>query len=160
MKLSSHDKAKNKNCAGTVAVEVALACLVVLMLILAILDFSRMHYSQSRLQYAVSQSTRFATIGNTLEDPSRPGQQMSRQASIVHLIRKLSMLADLQSSDIRITSLNSSGKNVDGPGGAGDVVTVQATYRVPLVTPFLSSAFGGPYTFTCATSFRNEEFNQ
>jgi hypothetical protein len=164
--MSSHHTAENKNraarnkdCAGTVVVEVAIACVVVLMFILGIMDFSRMHYTQSRLQYAVSQSTRFAAIGSTLEDPNKPGKQMTREASIVHLIRKLSLLPDLQNSDIKLTSVSSVGKSAQGPGGPGDVVTVQATYHVPLVAPYLAPAFdGGRYTFTVATSFRNEEF--
>ena len=156
--MASKVIAKNKNCAGTVIVEVALTCIVILMLILGIMDFSRMHFSQSRLQYAVSQSTRFATIGSTLTDSS--GKPMSRQASIVQMIRSLSKLGDLQDSDIKITATNAtSGKTADGPGGPGDIVTVAATYHVPLVAPYLAPAFTGrQFTFTCATSYRNEEF--
>ena len=149
---------KHKNCAGAVLIEVALACIVMLMLVLGIVDFSRMHYSQSRLQYAVSQATRYATIGTALKDAN--GKAMTREASIVALIRSLSRLNNLKDSDIKITSYNAATKkSVNGPGGPGDVVTVEATYHVPLVAPYLAPAFkSGRYTFTCGTSFRNEEF--
>ena len=36
---------------------------------------------------------------------------------------------------------------------------VTATYRVPLVAPYLASMFaGGRFEFTCSTTMRNEEF--
>ena len=144
---------------GTVVVETALASTVFFMLVVGILDFGRMQYYRSNLQHAVSQSTRFATLGSTLEDPNSPGNQLSREESIRYMIRKLANVPDLDPSDIKIGAIDSSGALVEGAGGPGDVVTVQATYRVVLVAPYLNLAFPkGQYRFTCTTSFRNEAF--
>jgi hypothetical protein len=156
--VSRHRKTNRKTSAGSVIVEVALATTVLMLLVLACMDFGRMHFSRSRLQYAVSQAARFATIGSTLPDPSRPGTNLSRGESIVTLLRDLSGLRDLASKDVVVTSVDESGRSVAGPGGPGDVVVVVASYRVPLVTPFLSDAFGGSFRFTCRTTYRNEEF--
>jgi hypothetical protein len=84
---------------------------------------------------------------------------MSRNDSIVYLVKSLSRLKDIESADISIKALDAAGQVSDGAGAAGDVVTVSATYRVPLVAPYLVGAFAnGRYEFTCSTSYRNEEF--
>ena len=46
-----------------------------------------------------------------------------------------------------------------GPGGPGDVVTVRASYRVEVISPYLYRFFDhGIYEFEALTSFRNEEY--
>jgi hypothetical protein len=159
--MSNHSSANGmRSERGTVTIEVAFASVLLLALVLGIVDFARMHFCRSRLQYAVSQATRFAVIGNSLPNPGNPSQQLSRGDSIVHLIRNLSGLPNIQSSDVSISSINANGQSAAGPGGPGDVVTVLATYRVPLVAPYLASAFeNNEYEFQCVTSFRNEEFS-
>jgi len=144
---------------GTVAMEVAIATVILLAFVLGIVDFGRMHFCRSRLQYAVSQATRFAVVGSALPNPADPRQKLSRTESIIHLIRSLSGLPNLKTKDVKISSLDSSGKAAEGAGGPGDVVTVRAVYHVPLVAPFLAAAFDNhEYQFQVATSFRNEEF--
>ncbi len=144
---------------GAVLVETALSSVVFAMLLFAIFDFGRMFYFQSRLQHAVSQSTRFATTGNTLEDPNNPGTQMSRVDSIKAMIKQLSGIQGFGANDIQINTVMPDGTLVAGAGSPGDVVTVSATWRIPVVAPFLSAMFpGGEYQFTATTTFRNEEF--
>ncbi len=152
-------KRSNKSNRGSVLVETALASVVFSMLLFSIFDFGRMFYFQSRIQHAVSQSTRFATTGNVLEDPDVAGTSMSREDSIVHMIKVLSGVSDFGVDDIQIGAITATGAELVGAGGPGDVVTVRATYRVPIIAPFLTAMFpGGQYEFTCTTSFRNEEF--
>ncbi len=144
---------------GSVLIETALTTVVFSMLLFAIFDFGRMYYFQSRLQHAVSQSTRYATTGNTMEDPNAPGQQMSREDSIMHMIKALSGIEGFGPNDIVIQSMNAGGVIVAGAGGPGSVVTVRASWRVPILAPFLHAMFeGGEYEFSATTSFRNEEF--
>ena len=140
--------------------EVALGSVVFFALLLAIFDFGRMYHCQSRLKFAVSQATRFATTGNTVEDPSQPGQQLSRAASIKTMIRQLSGY-EIPDADIDISSIDGAGATVPGAGGPGDVVSVTSTDRVDVVAPLLSSMFeDGRDDFSATTSFRNEEFPQ
>ena len=144
---------------GAVLIETALASVVFAMLLFAIFDFGRMFYFQARLQHAVSQSTRFATTGNTLADPNNPGTQMSREDSIKSMIKQLSGIQGFGPNDITINTIAPDGSLIAGAGAPGDVVTVSATWRIPVVAPFLSALFpGGQYQFTATTTFRNEEF--
>ncbi|TFH21363.1 MAG: pilus assembly protein [Myxococcales bacterium] len=145
---------------GSAALETALAATVFFAMVIGIIDFGRVQYYRSNLQHAVSQSTRFAVIGTSLKDPDAPGSAMSREASIAYLVRKISGLDDIDASDITIGAVRTDGTEVVGAGAGGDVITVTATYRVPLIAPLINLAFpGGLYEFTVRTSFRNEEFS-
>jgi Flp pilus assembly protein TadG len=144
---------------GAVSVEIALASVLFCATLLAVFDFGRMYYYQSRLKHAVSQATRFATTGNTLEDPDNPGITLSRVDSILLMIRQLSGFAELPSEDVTIVAISSGGTETPGAGGPGDVVTVTVQYRVDILTPYLAPLFDqGQYHFSATTSFRNEEF--
>ena len=144
---------------GGAVIETALAITVFFAMIIGVIDFGRVQFYRSNLQHAVSQSTRFAAVGATIEDPNATGLQMTREASIAHMVRKISGFDDIDSSDISIMSVRGAESPKVGAGGAGDVVTVSVTYRVMLIAPFINLAFpGGLYEFSCSTSFRNEEF--
>jgi Flp pilus assembly protein TadG len=157
----AYPKASRNPARGATIIEVALATVVLFMFALAVIDLARVQIARSRLQYAVSQSTRFAARGQTLADPNEPNKQMSRSDSIVYRVKRLSNLRNLASSDIVLKSTNAAGETFNGAGGAGDLVTLQAAYRVNIVAPFLSAAFeDGQHVFTCAATYRNEEFSQ
>ena len=144
---------------GNVVVEAALALPVLLVLILAIFDYARVHHTRTRLQDAVSQATRFAITGRQLGDPSNPGVMLTRKDSVMRVLRDLSGISDLDDSDVKITSIGDNGIESAGPGGPGDVVVVEVSYEVEVLTPGLSIAFPGKrYRFTCSSRFRNEEF--
>lgn len=144
---------------GNVIVETALALPILLILILAIFDYARIHHTRTRMQDAVSQATRFAITGRELADPSRPGMMLSRKDSVLRLLRDLSGIGDLTESDVKITSVAENGVISSGPGGPGDVVIVEVSYSVEVLTPLLSIAFPDKrYRFTCSSRFRNEEF--
>jgi hypothetical protein len=105
----------------------ALASTIFMMLVTGIFDFGRMHHLRSTLQHAVSQSTRFATTGNTVTDPDNPGQQLSREASIIHMIRQTSGIEDIDDDDIEMWTVNAAGDTSPGAGGPGDVVVVRVS---------------------------------
>jgi TadE-like protein len=143
---------------GAVIAEFAIGSVVFLMSTIAIFDFGRMYHYQSRLKFAVSQATRFATTGNTLEDPDHPGTQLSRADSIVAMIRQLSRF-DIPDGDIDVEATSSSGAVVAGAGGPGDIVTVTAHYQVRVIAPYLSVLFpDGEFHCSATTTFKNEEF--
>lgn len=144
---------------GSVSVEMAISSILFFTALLAVFDFGRMFYYQSRLKYAVSQSTRFATTGNVLENPDQPGSALARAESIVVMIKQLSGFAGMSDSDITIVSFGSDGAVNAGAGGPGDVVSVTANYRVSLIAPYLAPLFDqGRWEFSATTTFRNEEF--
>ena len=143
---------------NTVLLETALTAIVFAMALFAVFDFGRMYYFQSRLQHAVSQSIRFAGSGNTVQDPDRPGEKMSEEQSIAYMIKTLSGIDGLASDDITIHATAFDGERSAGVGRPGDLVTVRADWRVPIVAPFLYAMFpGGRYEFSAVSDFRNQE---
>ena len=144
---------------GAVVVETALASVLFFALILGIFDFGHVFYCESTLKYAVSQAARFGTTGGTLPDDENPGTRLSREDSILNVIRHLTGFDDIDPSQVTVSAVNRSGAPVAGAGGPGDVVTVRARYGVDLVSPYLSAIFSdGVYEFEVLTTFKNEEF--
>ncbi len=143
---------------NSVLLETALTAVVFAVLLFAVFDFGRVYDFQSRLQHAVSQSSRFASLGDTLEDPHRPGIKLSGEDSIAYMIKILSGIDDLDADDITIHATAADGTRSAGIGGPGDVVTVRADWRVRIVAPFLYTMFpGGRYEFSAVTDFRNPQ---
>jgi Flp pilus assembly protein TadG len=142
---------------GSVSVEAALGGFVFLVLIMATLDLGRMQYYRATLRHAVSQGTRYATTGQTMTNAN--GDAQTRDASIAGMIQNLSMGINVPHEPIQISARDGMGNVIAGSGGPGDVVTVSITYHVPVLAPVLRNFFpSATYTFTCTTSFRNEEF--
>lgn len=129
------------------------------MLILALIDFARIHHTRSRIQNAVSQAARFAITGNRLADTDHPGSFLSREASIARLVRDISRIDAIDATEIEILTVEPDGRTSPGAGGPGDVVVVRVSHDVDVLTPVLGRVFpGGRYHFTCTSRFRNEEF--
>lgn len=144
---------------GSVTLETAVGAVLFMMVTIGILDFGRVLYYRSNLKHAVSQSTRFAITGNSLEDPDSPGHNLSREASIIRRIRELSGIEVLE-TDVEIAAIDSAGHFHRGAGGPGDVVTVRVSHTVKLLAPYIDTVLpDGLLTFTSTTSFRNEEFD-
>ncbi len=136
-----------------------MGAVIFMMVTIGILDFGRVLYYRSNLKHAVSQSTRFAITGNSLEDLSSPGHYLSREASIIRRIRELSGI-QVSESEVEIAAIDSAGNFHRGAGGPGDVVTVRVSHTVKLLAPYIDTVLpDGLLTFTCTTSFRNEEFD-
>ena len=70
---------------GANLVEAAIITPLLLLLTLAIVDFSSMFYAYLALEHGVSQATRLAITGRTLTDAG--GAAMSREASIKYRMR-------------------------------------------------------------------------
>lgn len=146
---------------GSVRLETLLAAVVLLMSLIATIDLARINYFRSNLQHAVSQATRFAATGETLEDPNEPGSRLSRQESIVYLVRRISAASDLTAANVDVVWIDAHGQPRRDARRAGKVVTVLATYDVPLLSPFLRPLFdGGRFRLRCASSFRDDRVHQ
>jgi Flp pilus assembly protein TadG len=139
---------------GQTMVEFALVAPLFFFLIFALLDFGRMFFVQMNLQQAVQEAGRFASTGNHLPDPKKPGQNFSRVDSIIAAAKQEAWGADI--ANIQISSLAGGSGSAGGPG---DTVTVSLTSNLKLMTPFVGQFFpNGAYTFTSSATFRNEPF--
>src|ERR1700732_2298423 len=73
---------------GQTLMEFALIAPLFFLLIFAVMDFGRMFFVQVNLQQAVQEAARFASTGNHLANPSSPGNNLSRVASIVQMAQQ------------------------------------------------------------------------
>ena len=139
---------------GQSLLESALVMSLFFLLTFGMLDFGRMFYVQMTLQNAVREAGRFASTGNHLPDPKRPGQNLSRMDSIIATATQGALGASV--TGIQVTSAQG---GVGDPGGPGDTVTVSITSDLKLITPLIAHFFkNGTYTFTSSVTFKNEPF--
>ena len=139
---------------GQSLLESALVTTLFFLLTFGMLDFGRMFFVQMTLQNAVREAGRFASTGNHLPDPKKPGQNMSRVDSIIATATQAALGANV--SGIQITSTKG---GTGDPGGPGDTVTVAVTSDLTLITPLIAHLFpNGKYSFTSSVTFKNEPF--
>jgi Flp pilus assembly protein TadG len=140
---------------GQTMMEFALIAPLFFLLIFAVMDFGRMFFVQVNLQQAVQEAARFASTGNHLANPSSPGNNLSRVASIVQMAQQ-SAWAGANVTSVQVSSLQGGAGSAGGPG---DTVTVSLTTTLPLMTPMMATFFpNGAYTFTSSATFKNEPF--
>jgi Flp pilus assembly protein TadG len=140
---------------GANLVEAAIITPLLLLLTLAIVDFSAMFYAYLALEHGVSQATRFAVTGRTLTSGGTP---MTREASIKQTMRDATPTLTLPDSAF-IFSFMAPGTSTwaGGLGGQGDIGRVQVqytwTFMTPLIRPFFSN---GQVTLTVQSTMKNE----
>jgi hypothetical protein len=136
----------------------ALVSSIVMMLMSGVFDLANYFQTRSRIQFAVSQSARFAVTGNQVDDPNDPGSLLSREDSIIHMLQKVSGIG-FDSSQVTILTVEPDGSLTPGVGGPGDIVLVRVSYDLRVVTPGLNKIFDtGWAPIRCSTRYRNEEF--
>jgi hypothetical protein len=146
---------------GLVSLDTMVSSGFLLIALVAVFDFGRMYYFQTRLTQAVDRVGAFAASGNTLDDPLSPDGRLSRTESISAMIRELSGLEDLASADVDVRYIGHAGVLMSGAGGPGDIVTVSASYRFGLFAPYVAILFDdGVCELTATTAFRNDWISQ
>ena len=134
---------------GSTVLELALAIPVVMVLFMGIFEFGRLFYARVTMQHAVAEAARFAVTGSTLDDDQ--GNPLTRAQSIVAVIQRQAIALDVDVDNLTIDPPNG--------GGPSQVVTVSGVFSYDFVTPGIQSVFpSGEYTFTVATSLKNEPF--
>jgi hypothetical protein len=151
---------------GVAMIEFALTAPVFLLLIFLIIDFSYLFWVNLTMQHAVREGVRFAVVGRTLADPNDPqGQtQLNHCDSAKEFIRRNAMgLYDKLNPTIAFNTVDASGNVVPVPSGscwsAGQIIMVDATTEMPLLTPLVRPFFpDGTYVFSVSTTMKNEAF--
>jgi hypothetical protein len=141
---------------GLELMELSFILPVFLLLMLGILDFGRLFFTEITLQHAMREGGRFGVTGRQLQDPNDPGNLQSRIESIRRVVKDAAVGVPMDPKDIVITSVLGGD---DNPGGPGDTITISLTYKFLFITPMIGRFFGdGSHTFVASTSFRNEPF--
>jgi Flp pilus assembly protein TadG len=145
---------QNQSCRGQALVEFTLVAMAFFLLAFGAIDFSWLLFNQMNMQDAVREAARYASTGYHLPNPSQPGTNLSRIASIDQILTQTGVPNTVQS--ITISSVSG---GVGSAGGPGDIVTVQANCSVPLLTYALGTYFSGhKFNFTVSATFKNEPF--
>jgi hypothetical protein len=141
---------------GLVTVELAIVLPMFILLLLCIIDFGRLFFTQSTLQHAMREGGRYGVTGQQLPDPANPGSLESRLNSIKQIVTQAAIGVNINPADIIISSARG---GVGNAGGPGDTLTISLTYTFVFATPLIGNYFNhGSTTFTTSTSFRNEPF--
>ena len=139
---------------GTALAEVGIIILPLVTISFAALDFAGILYTFLAMQNGVSQATRFAVTGNTVNDPS--GAAISRDQAIRQAMRGAT--PGFQIPDGAFTFTNVS-KGTSGTGGPNDIIRVTVAYDWQLLTPVLRPFIPSGYvTVRVASTMRNEPF--
>lgn len=123
-------KGKFSDQRGQAIVELALVVPLIILLILAIIDFGRIYSAQLVLNHAVRAGARAAVVLDT----STYNTNALVKTKLSTIVNDDAQYITVDSADITITSL---------PWTAGTTyVTVQATYKVALAAPIVKQIFG------------------
>ena len=139
---------------GQTLVEFALTFTIFIFLVFAVFDFGHLFFVEMDVQNAIQEAARYGSTGNHLPDPKNPGNSLSRVTSIIDTLQNSAM--GVQFSSIQVSSLNGGSGSAGGPG---DLLTVLATVKMPLITPLVAPLFpNGQYTFNASITVKNEPF--
>jgi Flp pilus assembly protein TadG len=142
---------------GANIVEAAVMTPLLLLLTFAIVDFSSMFYAYLALEHGVSQATRLAITGQTMNDPNT-GAPLSREASIKQKMRQSTPTLTIPDGAFSFSFMapNSStwSGGLGGPGTVGRVtITYNWSFMTPLIRPFFT---GGAMTLRVESTMKNE----
>jgi hypothetical protein len=146
-----------KRCGGTNLIEAAVLTPLLLLLTFAIVDFASIFYVYLALENGVTQGTRFAVTGQTLNDPVT-GTPMSRQNSVILATQRATPTLTLDSSAFRFSHLTS-GAWSPGFAASGEVGKVTVNYTWSILTPTLRWFFtNGQVQITVDSAMKNESY--
>lgn len=145
---------------GQTLVEFSLVALLFFTVLFAIVEFAHLFYVRLTVRHAIADAGRFMVTGRTLTDGS--GQRMPREEAIQQIFEKWLIGTGTGLQDFVMTC---AGVRCNG-GGAGETVTLTATFHKPLFVTYFANFFGGSngcpkghLCFSMSTTWRNEPFD-
>jgi len=147
-----------KDATGATLLEAAIITPLLLLLTFSIADFGGLFYVYLALENGVSQATRQAITGNSMDDPSNPGTPLSRAGTIKAAMRSATPTLNIPDGAFTFEHMPVGGTSwVGGTGGPGEIEKVTITYTWPIMTPLLKPFFaGGQLTMKVESMMKNE----
>jgi Flp pilus assembly protein TadG len=137
-------------------VEAAVVVPLLLLLTFAIIDFSIVLHVYLALENGVSEATRYAVTGQSMDDPGTPGQKLSREESIRIAMRQSTPSLQINDSAFQFYNVT---KGTSGTGGPNDVIRVTVNYPWRAFTPLLRPFFtNGEVQLRVSSTMKNEPF--
>jgi len=145
-----------KDATGATLLEAAIITPLLLLLTFSIADFGGLFYVYLALENGVSQATRQAITGNTVNGPS--GAPLSRDAAIKAAMRDATPTLNIPDGAFTFEHMAVGGTSwLSGTGGPGEIEKVTITYTWPLMTPLLQPFFaGGQLSMKVESMMKNE----
>jgi len=148
---------------GSTLVEFAFVTTLLLTMLLTIVDFGQLFYSNLTMQHAVREGTRFAVTGSTSLATTPAAADARCQAAIAKIREQSVGTFDRLSTQVAFKTVAPDGSIASIPAGscynAGQIIVVEVSATAPVLTPFLRPFFNnGNYQFTVATTMKNEAF--
>lgn len=129
---------------------------LLLLLTFAIIDFSIVLHVYLALENGVSEATRYAVTGQSMDDPGTPGQKLSREESIRIAMRQSTPSLQINDSAFQFYNVT---KGTSGTGGPNDVIRVTVNYPWRAFTPLLRPFFtNGEVQLRVSSTMKNEPF--
>jgi hypothetical protein len=140
-----------RDCSGANMIEAAIITPLLLLVTIALLEFSVLLFVFMALQNGVSQATRYAITGQQVAGQSREG-------SIKAAMRDATPTLTLDDSVFSFSHMPPGGTSwAGGAGGPGDIGKVTITYTWSFFTPLMSPFFdGNELRLTVESAMRNE----
>jgi hypothetical protein len=141
---------------GTNMVEAAIITPLLILMTFSIVDFASMFYVHLTLESAVSQATRFAVTGRTMNGPG--GQPLNRSGSIMAAMRQAAPTLTIPDNAFSFSHMPPGAAAWQaGTGGPGDIERVTINYPWSFFTPTVRVFFpGGRITLHAESMMKNE----
>jgi len=154
-----------KPCAkGAATVEFALTVMVLLVFIMAIVDFSYIFFVNLTVQHAVREGARYAATGQSNLDLNPQGTAQDRCDAAIARIKAAAMgFFDQAGAVVVFKTVNNDGSITPVPANscaaAGQIIVITLNCELPLITPLVQTFFpNGKYTFSASSTMKNEAF--
>jgi hypothetical protein len=143
---------------GSNLIETAFALPLLLVMTFSIIDFACLFYVHLALENGISQATRYAVTGNVMDDPDKPGQQLSREDSIKTAMRNATPTLTIPDEAFSFEYLPDGEDDwVDGTGEPGDIVKARVHYTWDILTPLMQPFFeNGQIHLIAESAMKNE----
>lgn len=144
-----------RDTSGANMIEAAIITPLLLLLTLAIVDFSAMFYAYLALEHGVSQATRYAVTGQQM---SASGSPIGREASIKAKMREATPTLTIPDGAFSFSFMSPGSSSWSGGlGGANDIGRVTVTYNWVFMTPLIRPFFpGGQINLSVQSTMKNE----
>jgi len=133
-----------RDCGGNTLIEGALVTPLLLMLTFGIVDFATMFYVYVSMESGISQATRFAVTGASMDDPNNPGTPMGASGTIEAAMKQAVSTLDVNSMTFSYSHMSPGSTSwAGGAGGPGDIRKVTVDYSWAPLTPILGKFLTG-----------------
>jgi hypothetical protein len=158
MKFNGRFFTRLKDSTGATLLEAAIITPLLLLLTFSIADFGGLFYVYLALENGVSQATRQAITGNSVDDPAHPGTPLSRAEAIKAAMRSATPTLNIPDGAFSFEHMAvGSSSWVGGTGGPNDIEKVTINYTWTLMTPLLRPFFtGGQLNMRVESMMKNE----